>query len=130
LAPDPQMTAQAASAVFKVTDKIPLEKLHPDKFQKEFKFEKLEKFEKHEKFEIKEWDAIPGTVGPGDPVEQRLAAMEATLANLMHFIPAELRPDLSTGALTQETDEKKPAPDAKSTTGTPKPEPPSDKGKK
>jgi hypothetical protein len=132
LAPDPQMAAQAASVAFKLTDKIPLEKLHPDKLHKDkdFKFEKVEKFEKHEKFEIKEWDAIPGTVGPGDPVEQRLAAMEATLANLVHFIPADLRPDLSSGALAQEADKKKAAPDASSATGSPKPEPPADKSKK
>src|SRR5882724_4860802 len=132
LAPDPQMAMQAASATLKITDKILekaifLEKIyHKDK---DFKVEKLEKFEKHEKIEFKEFE-IPGTVGPGDPVEQRLAAMEATLANLVHFIPAELRPDLSSGALAQEADKKKAAPDAGSSTGTPKPEPPSDKSKK
>ena len=41
-------------------------------------------------------------MGPGDPVEQRLAALEAAVAQLVHFIPADLRPDLSTGALAQE----------------------------
>jgi hypothetical protein len=80
-----------------------VEKAHKDK---EFKFEKVEKFEKFEKIEIKEikeWDvAGPGYVGPGDPVEQRLAVLESALTQLMHFIPQELRPDLSTGALAEE----------------------------
>ena len=40
---------------------------------------------------------------PGDPAtEQRLAAMESALAQLTHFIPENLRPDLSKGALKQE----------------------------
>jgi hypothetical protein len=56
--------------------------------------------------------------------------MEATLANLVHFIPADLRPDLSSGALAQEADKKQTAPDAASSTGSPKPEPPADKSKK
>src|SRR5438045_80660 len=89
--------AGAGQAAHKFPDKI-IEKTHKD--FKEFKFEKVEKFEKHEKFEIKEWDvAGPAQVGPGDPVEQRVAALEATVAQLMHFIPAEMRPNLSTGAL-------------------------------
>lgn len=44
-----------------------------------------------------------GPVGPG-PVEDRLSALEATVAQLMHFIPENLRPDLSKGALRQEPD--------------------------
>jgi hypothetical protein len=44
----------------------------------------------------------PAHVGPGDPVEQRLAVLESALAQLIHFIPQELRPDLSTGALAEE----------------------------
>lgn len=40
---------------------------------------------------------------PGDPTnEQRLAAVESALAQLTHFIPENLRPDLSKGALKQE----------------------------
>ena len=34
--------------------------------------------------------------------EQRLAAVESALAQLTHFIPENLRPDLSKGALKQE----------------------------
>jgi hypothetical protein len=72
---------------------------------KEFKHEKFEhkdKFEK-EKFEFEGWG---GGLWPGDPgpVEQRLTALEATMAQLLHFIPKELRPDLSQGALRQEPD--------------------------
>ena len=40
----------------------------------------------------------------GDPYAQRIAALEATVAQLVHFIPAELRPDLTQGALKQEPD--------------------------
>jgi hypothetical protein len=74
---------------------------------KEFKHEKHEKVEikekfEWEKFEYEGWRGGPGG-GPG-PVEQRLAALEATLAQLSHFIPKELRPDLSQGALRQEAD--------------------------
>jgi hypothetical protein len=85
-----------------------VEKLHFKDVLKELKIEKLEKFEKIEIKEIKEWDvAGPGQVGPGDPVEQRVAALEATVTQLLHFIPADLRPDLSTGALnTPETRRK------------------------
>ena len=38
-----------------------------------------------------------------EDVEQRLAALEERVAQLSHFIGAELRPDLSGGALTYET---------------------------
>jgi hypothetical protein len=65
--------------------------------------------EKHFSKEIKDIKDVkdvevvgPAKVGPGDPVEQRLAVLESALAQLIHFIPAELRPDLSTGALAEE----------------------------
>jgi hypothetical protein len=109
VAEEPQ--AAAAHAGFKIAEKV-AEKLHAEKFHKEFKvekFEKQEKFEKFEKIEIKEWEFQPGSIDPGGPVEQRLAAIEATLSQLVHFIPANLRPDLTTGALVQEEAEKKPA---------------------
>ena len=100
-AAQPQAAAQA-----KLTDKV-IEKTHKDIEKiikdKDFKAEKHEKFEIKEWKDIKEWDvAGPGHVGPGDPVEQRVAALEATLTQLLHFIPQELRPDLSTGALSAE----------------------------
>ena len=34
--------------------------------------------------------------------EQRLTALEVTVAQLLHFIPSDLRPDLAAGALAQE----------------------------
>jgi hypothetical protein len=84
-----------------------LEKTHKDKLEvKEHKFEKFEiKEYKREKLEY-EYVAGPAHVGPGDPVEQRLASLEATMAQLLHFIPESLRPDLSQGALKQEADVK------------------------
>jgi hypothetical protein len=71
------------------------------KHEKHEIFEKFEKFEKHEKSEFE----LPGgfPVLPGDPLmEQRVVALESAMAQLMHFIPENLRPDLSQGALKQE----------------------------
>ena len=41
---------------------------------------------------------------PGSALEQRVAQLEATLQGLTTFITAGMRPDLSTGALTEEQD--------------------------
>jgi hypothetical protein len=91
---------------------------------KEFKVEKNEikehkdvkELDKPPFFEGKQLVDFPGYQGEGgDPYAQRLAALEATVAQLVHFIPAELRPDLSQGALKQEPDaasEPTPAPPA------------------
>ena len=57
--------------------------------------------------------AGPVPVSPGGPVEQRVAALEAVMATLLHFITANLRPDLSAGALSQEEDQKKTPPEEK-----------------
>jgi hypothetical protein len=47
----------------------------------------------------------PGDVGAGAAdLAQRLAALEATVGELVHFISAELRPDLAGSALDQEPD--------------------------
>jgi hypothetical protein len=110
----------------------------PKHVDKLFKFEKFEKFEKHEKFEKNEKHEFPefpiGSFDPGGPVEQRLAALESAMAQLMHFIPESLRPDLSSGALKQEEDVKPAQADKGAAPSTPtqpeKPEAPSDKGKK
>jgi hypothetical protein len=117
--PQPAPPMQAAA---KFTDKTIEKTLHKDFDKvfikdKEFKHEKLEKIEWKELVkEIKEWDvAGPVHVGPGDPVEQRIAVLEATVAQLMHFIPQELRPDLSAGALAAE----KHSQGGKAATGTP-----------
>lgn len=86
---------------------------------KEYKVEKVE--QKEYKAEIKEYakeailegkqlvDTTGYGQGLGDPYSQRLAALESAVAQLSHFIPAELRPDLSQGALKQEPDAPKPA---------------------
>jgi hypothetical protein len=66
-----------------------------------FKEIKLEKFEKLE------YEHLIGYGSPGGPVEQRLAALEAAVTQLLHFIPENLRPDLSQGALKQEPDATK-----------------------
>jgi hypothetical protein len=73
---------------------------------KEFKHEKFEKFEKLESDHLIGWG--PGYGPSGGPVEQRLAALEAAVTQLLHFIPENLRPDLSQGALKQEPDAGKP----------------------
>ena len=72
---------------------------------KEFKHEKFEHKDKFEKEKI-EFEGYGGGPRPGDPdpVEQRLTALEATLAQLLHFTPSSARPDLSQGALRQEPD--------------------------
>jgi subtilisin family serine protease len=41
---------------------------------------------------------------PGASLEERVAALEAALGQTGHFIPPEMRPDLSEGALTGEED--------------------------
>ena len=79
---------------------------------KENKREKLE-LEKHQALEknfaqeIKPREVIRDIINPteaGGAIEQRLAAIEAGLAQLEHFIGQGLRPDLSQGALTEEPD--------------------------
>jgi hypothetical protein len=106
----PAATAPEAMAdALKIVDKV-IEKIQKEK-------DKFEKSEKVEKFEIKEFDKVIhdvkyfevppiGPVGPG-PVEERLSALEAAVSQLVHFIPENLRPDLSKGALRQEADAEK-----------------------
>jgi hypothetical protein len=79
---------------------------------KEYKHEIKEYFEKWQ-YEGKVIYEGPVDTGPvGDPLTQRLTALESAVTQLLHFIPAELRPDLSQGALKQEPDaEKKSEPD-------------------
>jgi len=113
------VAAASAGTAAKIVEKLPkvekLEKHEKDKFEKIEKHEKFEKHEKHEKFEHKELekthfdgkDLVEGGIfqAVGDPVmSQRVAALEATVAQLMHFIPENLRPDLTQGALRQEPD--------------------------
>jgi hypothetical protein len=97
---DPVETAQALSsaAIAKHPEKFTTEKLVPEKIQK-LEHDKFYKLEKHEYYE---YVAGPVAIDPGGPVEQRLAALEASMAQLVHFIPQEQRPDLSKGALRQE----------------------------
>jgi hypothetical protein len=45
-----------------------------------------------------------GGPGTGDDLDARLAALESSVAALVHFIGADLRPDLGGGALTREPD--------------------------
>jgi hypothetical protein len=85
--------------------------LPPKLVLKDIKEHKHEKFEKHEVEVVKQWafehykqpgmEAFP--VDRADLVE-RLSRIEATLEQLMHFIPREQRPDLGRGALVQEPD--------------------------
>ena len=99
----------------KETKELKLEKR--EKFEKrEFKERKLEKLEFEAKIprevipkisEIDPWQ--PPFGGPGNPIqtpgfEERLAQLEAVVGQLTTFITGEMRPDLSTGALSQEPD--------------------------
>jgi len=115
-----QQYAVSAAMPAALTAQKHIEKPYVDvKFHKEFKLEvkeiklekehKIEKFEAKEKIEKLEYETLPGSGDPGGPVEQRLAALEAAVTQLLHFIPEELRPDLSQGALKQEPDAGKAA---------------------
>lgn len=117
---EPFAASTQAPISHKLADKIPSEgKLHKDfkieiKEHKEFKLEKLEfKEHKNEYKEYKdekfEFEGGRGYVGPGTPIEQRLAALEAAVTQLLHFIPENLRPNLAQGALKQEPDAEKAA---------------------
>ena len=88
-------------------------KEHKDaKVEKVEKLEKLEqkelsKLEHGEKTQGKEKDGkeiAEGPGNPGDPIEQRLSALEQSVGHLQHFISSALRPDLSRGALSGEAD--------------------------
>jgi hypothetical protein len=88
----------------------------PEKFEHKEKPEKFEHKEKPEKFEHKEKEFPekfilengPDPTNNGGPVEQRVAALEQSVASLHHFITSEQRPDLSRGALSSEPGAKKP----------------------
>lgn len=47
---------------------------------------------------------ITGPISPGSALEGRVAVLEAAIGKLTAFIGSDLRPDLSAGALSQETD--------------------------
>ncbi len=82
----------------------PIYKAHVDKLYKVEVPEKqytVEKF-RPEKYVYEYYPQLPVTIPDPGPVEQRVAALEATVAQLTHFIPQELRPDLTKGALKQE----------------------------
>ena len=106
-----QSASLTKAAEHKIIEKLP----KIEKHEKE-KFEKSEKHEKHEikelekvQFDFKDFVEAGIPVQQGDPaVAQRLASLEAAVAQLMHFIPQNLRPDLSQGALKQEADMAKP----------------------
>jgi hypothetical protein len=83
----------------------------PEKAEHKEKIEFKEKLEFREKLEFIENPqktiAAEGPGDPGGPVEdplRRLSKLEQTVGELQHFITANLRPDLSKGALKQEPD--------------------------
>jgi hypothetical protein len=82
------------------------EKLSKD--SKDSKDNKFEKSEKERKDIVKEVEVgVFQGVNPPDPqIERRIAALENLVGQLVHFIPAESRPDLSRGALKQEPDQQ------------------------
>jgi hypothetical protein len=93
-------------------EKLEKNELKEHKDAKHEKIEKLEakeisKIEHPEKQIGKEKDGKeifegPGT-NPGDPIEQRIGALEQNVATMQHFITSAQRPDLSQGALSGET---------------------------
>lgn len=87
------------TAIHAVSAQPVISKNHKDVLQEKHLFKEVKEIKDVK--DTREWFG-PAQVGPGDPVEQRLAVLESAFAQLMHFIPQELRPDLSTGALAQE----------------------------
>ena len=97
----------------------------PEKWEHKEKPEKFEHKEKPEKWEHKELSKVEirekfiiennpkdlvegGQTNPGDPIEQRIGALEQNMAAVQHFITAQQRPDLSRGALSSEPAATKP----------------------
>ena len=84
----------------------------PEKIEHKEKPEKIEHKEKPEKFESIEKQLAKerenkeiveaGPIAPSDPILQRLAALEQSMAAVQHFITTGERPDLSRGALAAE----------------------------
>jgi hypothetical protein len=84
----------------------------PEKMEHKEKPEKMEHKEKPEKFESIEKQLAKerenkeiveaGPITPSDPILQRLAALEQSMAAVQHFITTGERPDLSRGALAAE----------------------------
>jgi len=117
--------------VEKVEIKEKAEKLEikekPEKVEHKEKPEKVEHKEKPEKLEFKEKESLKVEIAEklvvenppkdiaegvtfgntGDPVEQRVSALEKTVASLSHFITGQQRPDLGRGALSAEPGTKK-----------------------
>jgi hypothetical protein len=92
------------------------DKYASDKYNKDHKEQKHEKLEKEHKDIAKEhikdtdikptaWAGSPFVPAQTDPqLLARIAALEEAVGKLLHFIPAESRPDLSRGALKDEPD--------------------------
>ena len=130
----PQFAAAASHGAPKLPEKYIVEKIpHKEKIEiKEYVHEgkHLKNEIKEIKIEIKEfkhekaeYEGIPGGTYPGGPVEQRLTALESAVSQLLHFIPENLRPDLSQGALKQEPDAAKPGAAGANKPADPKAEP-------
>lgn len=84
-----------------------------DKELKEFKEKEFKEFKEKDKdikeirenFPIQGIDPRQPRINSIDDTGQRLANLEASVGQLMHFISAELRPDLSSSALRRESDQ-------------------------
>jgi hypothetical protein len=89
--------------------RVAITRLLPTKvWVKEFKEKEFKEFKEKDKdiFEGKVREIGPTQAGSGATLEDRVSALEAALAEVGHFIPAELRPDLSVSALASEADVK------------------------
>jgi hypothetical protein len=78
-------------------EKAEIEKTNKDRL--DIKAHKHEKLEKERKDIVKEGEVLTAA---DVEIGRRLDALEAVVGKLVHFIPAEMRPDLSKAALTQE----------------------------
>jgi hypothetical protein len=118
----PQMAAMDQAASFhKLVEYKQIQEKPQFKFEKheknEWKEIKIEWKESHEVFKGL-FESGPINVGQGgDPYSQRIANLEAVVTQLLHFIPENLRPDLSQGALKQEADVKNPGAQDKAAAG-------------
>ena len=103
-----QPTEQPKLPEKQIAEKLPLKTEKAEKFEHKEKPEKLEHKELEKQLlEVNPKDIAEGPQDPGN-INERVAALEQSVASLHHFITSEQRPDLSRGALSSEPGAKKP----------------------
>jgi len=106
LEPEPPIKKFEPEPPKKFEPEPPIKKLEPEppkKFEPEPPIKKLELEPPIRKFEPEGFLTVQPPVGPGS-IEDRLARIEAAVAQLTHFISQDLRPDVGKATLRYETD--------------------------